>query len=122
MHFDKFSFGALRIGGSTYEQDVVIDCGEIRKRKKAPSRKFSALGLSWNSPLSLRAERRRWAKVQTTTRPAARCCRNRLPDDPQKIPPWVPFTSVMDQSQNVLLQIGILAFCGNRSGFFAMDV
>src|SRR5271168_3674578 len=40
IHFDKFSFGALRIGGSTYEQDVVIDCGEIRKRKKAPSRKF----------------------------------------------------------------------------------
>src|SRR6267143_1057614 len=40
MHFDKFSFGALRIGGSTYEQDVVIDRGEIRKRKKAPSRKF----------------------------------------------------------------------------------
>ena len=33
MHFDKFSFGALRIDGSTYEQDVVIDCGEIRKRK-----------------------------------------------------------------------------------------
>ena len=36
----KFSFGALRIDGSTYEQDVVIDCGEIRKRKKAPSRRF----------------------------------------------------------------------------------
>src|SRR5258707_13849035 len=40
MHFDKFSFGALRIDGSTYEQDVVIDCGEIRKRKKAPSKRF----------------------------------------------------------------------------------
>jgi len=40
MHFDKFSFGALRIDGSTYEQDVVIDRGEIRKRKKAPSRRF----------------------------------------------------------------------------------
>ena len=40
MHFDKFSFGSVRIDGSTYEQDVVIDCGEIRKRKKAPSRKF----------------------------------------------------------------------------------
>jgi hypothetical protein len=24
MHFNKFSFGALRIDGSTYEQDVVI--------------------------------------------------------------------------------------------------
>jgi hypothetical protein len=40
MNFNKFSFGALRIDGSTYEQDVVIDCGEIRKRKKAPSRRF----------------------------------------------------------------------------------
>ena len=40
MHFGKFSFGALRIDGSTYEQDVVIDRGEIRKRKKTPSRKF----------------------------------------------------------------------------------
>jgi hypothetical protein len=27
MQFDEFSFGALRIGGSMYEQDVVIDCG-----------------------------------------------------------------------------------------------
>ena len=42
MHFDKFSFGSLRIDGSTYERDVVIDRGEIRKRKKAPSRKFRA--------------------------------------------------------------------------------
>jgi hypothetical protein len=40
MHFDKFSFGTLQIDGSTYEQDVVIDRGEIRKRKKKPSRKF----------------------------------------------------------------------------------
>ena len=40
MHFDKFSFGTLRIDGSTYEQDVLIDRGEIRKRKKTPSRKF----------------------------------------------------------------------------------
>jgi hypothetical protein len=42
MHFDKFSFGSLRIDGSTYERDVVIDRGEIRKRKKTPSRKFSS--------------------------------------------------------------------------------
>jgi hypothetical protein len=40
MHFDKFSFGTLRIDGSTYEQDVVIDRGEIRNRKKAPSKRF----------------------------------------------------------------------------------
>jgi hypothetical protein len=40
MHFDKFSFGTLRIDGGTYEQDVVIDRGEIRKPKKTPSRRF----------------------------------------------------------------------------------
>jgi hypothetical protein len=40
MHFNKFSFGTLRIDGRTYEQDVVIDRGEVRKRKKALSRRF----------------------------------------------------------------------------------
>ena len=40
MRFNKFSFGTLRIDGNTYEQDVVIERGEIRRRKKAPSRKF----------------------------------------------------------------------------------
>jgi hypothetical protein len=40
MHFDKFSFGSLRIDGSTYEQDVLIDRGKLRKRKKTPSKKF----------------------------------------------------------------------------------
>ena len=40
MRFDKFSFGSLQIDGSTYEHDVVIDHGEIRKRKKKPSKKF----------------------------------------------------------------------------------
>jgi hypothetical protein len=40
MHFDNFSFGSLRIDDSTYEHDVVIDRGEIRDRKKRPSKKF----------------------------------------------------------------------------------
>src|SRR5260370_19272887 len=40
MRFDSFSFGSLRIDDSTYEQDVVIDRGEIRDRKKKPSKKF----------------------------------------------------------------------------------
>jgi hypothetical protein len=34
MHFDKFSFGSLHIDGSTYEHDLVIDRGAIRKRFK----------------------------------------------------------------------------------------
>ena len=40
MHFDKFSFGSIYIDGSTYEHDVIIDRGEIRKRKKKPSKQF----------------------------------------------------------------------------------
>ena len=40
MHLDKFSFGTIRIDGSTYTKDVVIDRGKVRKRRKAPSRKF----------------------------------------------------------------------------------
>src|SRR5450756_130405 len=40
MRFDNFSFGSLRIDGSTYEHDVVIDRGKIRKRQKKPSKKF----------------------------------------------------------------------------------
>ena len=40
MRFEKFSFGSIRIDGTTYEHDVVIDRGEIRKREKKPSKKF----------------------------------------------------------------------------------
>ena len=40
MRFDKFSFGSIRIDGITHEHDVVIDGGEIRKRKKKPSKQF----------------------------------------------------------------------------------
>ena len=40
MRFQKFSFGSIRIDGATYEHDVVIDRGEVRKRKKRPSKKF----------------------------------------------------------------------------------
>lgn len=40
MRFEEFSFGSLRIDGVTYGHDVVIDRGEVRKRKKKPSKKF----------------------------------------------------------------------------------
>jgi hypothetical protein len=43
MRFDSFSFGSIRIDGRTYDHDVVIDRGEIRKRKKKPSKKFRDL-------------------------------------------------------------------------------
>jgi len=32
--------GSIRIDGTTYEHDVVIDRGQVRKRKKKPSKKF----------------------------------------------------------------------------------
>ena len=51
MRFEKFSFGSIRIDGTTYEHDVVIDRGQIRKRKKKASKKFrDAFG---HTPLSI---------------------------------------------------------------------
>jgi hypothetical protein len=51
MRFEAFTFGSIRINGVTYEHDVVIDCGEVRKRKKKASKKFrDAFG---HTPLSL---------------------------------------------------------------------
>lgn len=40
MRFEAFSFGSIRIDGVTYEHDVLIDRGEVHKRKKKPSKKF----------------------------------------------------------------------------------
>ncbi len=40
MKFEKFSFGAIRIDGTTYEHDVIIDRGEVGKRQKKASKKF----------------------------------------------------------------------------------
>jgi len=41
-HIDKFSFGTIEIDGETYDQDVVIDRGKVRRRKKKPSKPFRA--------------------------------------------------------------------------------
>jgi hypothetical protein len=40
MKFEEFSFGAIRIDGTSYDHDVVIDRGEVSKRQKKPSKKF----------------------------------------------------------------------------------
>lgn len=40
MRIDRFSFGTIRIDGETYGRDVVIDRGEVRLRKKKPSRRY----------------------------------------------------------------------------------
>ena len=51
MRFEDLSFGSIRIDGVTYNYDVVIDRGEIRKRKKKPSKEFrDAFG---HTPLSV---------------------------------------------------------------------
>ena len=52
MRFEKFSFGSIRIDGTTYNHDVVIDRGQVRQRKKKPSKEFrDAFG---HTPLSLK--------------------------------------------------------------------
>lgn len=53
-----FEFGSIEIGGTTYEHDVVIDRGRIRKRRKGPSKSLrsryghtplsSAEDIPWN--------------------------------------------------------------------------
>lgn len=40
MRFEEFSFGSIRIDGTTHEYDVVVDRGQVRKRKKKPSKRF----------------------------------------------------------------------------------
>jgi hypothetical protein len=54
MRFEEFSFGSLKIDGIAFDQDVVIDRGVIRERKKKPSKKFrDEYG---HTPLSLRED------------------------------------------------------------------
>src|SRR6266446_6540639 len=54
LGFEAFSFGSIRINGTTYESDVVIDRGRVSKRSKKPSKKFrSAFG---HTPLSIEEE------------------------------------------------------------------
>jgi hypothetical protein len=50
MRFEKLAFGSIRIDGITYEHDVIIDRGEVRKRKKKASKKFR--GRFGHTPLS----------------------------------------------------------------------
>lgn len=54
MRFESFSFGSIRINGTTYEHDILIDGGKIRKRKKKESQKFrDAFG---HTPVSVEEE------------------------------------------------------------------
>lgn len=40
MRFDHFAFGVIDIDGVSYEYDLVVDRGEIQRRKKKASKKF----------------------------------------------------------------------------------
>ena len=40
MQFRHFEFGVIDIDGVTYEHDIVVDRGEIHRRKKKASKKF----------------------------------------------------------------------------------
>jgi hypothetical protein len=51
MRFTDYSFGSVRVDGVTYDHDLVLDRGKIRKRKKAASRKFR--GAYGHTPLSI---------------------------------------------------------------------
>jgi len=42
LNFEAFAFGSIRIDGTTYDYDVVIDRGQVSKRNKKPSKKFRA--------------------------------------------------------------------------------
>jgi len=54
MRFNSFSFGRIRIDGQTYEHDVIIDRGHVRKRKKKASKQFrDTFG---HTPLSIEEE------------------------------------------------------------------
>jgi hypothetical protein len=40
MRIDRFTFGSIRIDGIVHEHDVVIAGGQVRERKKKPSKPF----------------------------------------------------------------------------------
>lgn len=51
MRFTDYSFGSVRVDGVTYDHDLIIDRGKIRKRNKAASKKFR--GAYGHTPLSV---------------------------------------------------------------------
>jgi hypothetical protein len=40
MRFGAFTFGSIEVDGNTYEHDLVVDRGRVRKRRKGPSKPF----------------------------------------------------------------------------------
>ncbi len=54
MDFENFSFGSIQIDGVVYEHDLVIDRGQIRKRKKKASKEYRAA--YGHTPLSIKED------------------------------------------------------------------
>jgi hypothetical protein len=42
VRFSDYSFGSVQVDDVTYDHDLIIDRGKIRKRKKGASRQFRA--------------------------------------------------------------------------------
>lgn len=40
MRLERFTFGSIEVDGVTYQHDLVIDRGTVRKRRKGPSKPF----------------------------------------------------------------------------------
>jgi hypothetical protein len=40
MVFQHLTFGSIKVDGVEYDHDIVMDRGQIRKRKKGPSKEF----------------------------------------------------------------------------------
>jgi hypothetical protein len=54
MRFGRLRFGSITIDGQSYTHDVIVERGEVRKRKKKPSKKFrKAFG---HTPVSIEEE------------------------------------------------------------------
>jgi hypothetical protein len=51
VRFQEYSFGSIRVDGVMYGHDLIIDRGQIRKRKKAASKKFR--DVYGHTPLSI---------------------------------------------------------------------
>jgi hypothetical protein len=51
VRFTDYSFGSVRVDGVTYDHDLIIDRGKIRKRKRAASKRFR--GAYGHTPLSI---------------------------------------------------------------------
>lgn len=54
MRFEHYEFGSIRVDGTMFDHDLVIDRGEIRQRKKGPSKELRAR--YGHTPLSIQED------------------------------------------------------------------